>query len=573
MRIVEIDIRHFRGIEHCLWHLSPQMNCLIGPGDSTKTTILDAVELALKPRQNFLMEDSDFFNCDITKPIEVTVTVVGFPAEFIQEDRYGLYLRGWEETAKRVLDEPAAGLAEALSIRFAVDQDLEARWSLFNDRIAASEDDPPALRFKDAQMASTVRLGPYADHHLSWGRQSALSRIGVAKEKVSDQLAQAMRAARDAFKKHDKPPFALAAGLVEELSKKFSVGVRSKYLAALDFGSLSVTNGGISLHDGDLPLRRLGTGSARLLVSAIQHSNGVDSPFALIDEIETGLEPHRLARLIKFLKEPTEAGRAVQCFCTTHSLVAIREMAASDIFCVRSNAGTTSVLSAEATAKSTEIAQRHIRQSPDAFLARRVIVCEGATEHGFLRALDEIRSPLKPSFALQGVIAVDGRGNPQAADIADHLATLGHGVLLFLDGDKKLDVNAAGALKSKSVQIFEWQNDAATEDRIFLDLSWDGVKAVISLVLGWYTEESIRDSINARCDRLGISRLADLTLPSALDTIPLRNAFAVTAKEKDWFKQVSKGELLGHTIQPHFKAAKNSLLVEGLKTIFGWSDA
>ncbi len=47
MRIVFIEIQNYRGIKKLAWAPSAQVNCLIGPGDSTKTTILDAIELVL----------------------------------------------------------------------------------------------------------------------------------------------------------------------------------------------------------------------------------------------------------------------------------------------------------------------------------------------------------------------------------------------------------------------------------------------------------------------------------------------------------------------------------------------
>jgi hypothetical protein len=45
-----VKIDNFRGIRKLRWAPNAKMNCLIGPGDSTKTTILDAIELALNPR-------------------------------------------------------------------------------------------------------------------------------------------------------------------------------------------------------------------------------------------------------------------------------------------------------------------------------------------------------------------------------------------------------------------------------------------------------------------------------------------------------------------------------------------
>lgn len=36
MRIVYLEVENFRGIKKLNWAPSPGMNCLIGPGDSTK---------------------------------------------------------------------------------------------------------------------------------------------------------------------------------------------------------------------------------------------------------------------------------------------------------------------------------------------------------------------------------------------------------------------------------------------------------------------------------------------------------------------------------------------------------
>ena len=49
MRIVLVEIANFRGIKQLRWAPSAGVNCLTGPGDSTKTTILDAVDLCLNP--------------------------------------------------------------------------------------------------------------------------------------------------------------------------------------------------------------------------------------------------------------------------------------------------------------------------------------------------------------------------------------------------------------------------------------------------------------------------------------------------------------------------------------------
>lgn len=570
MKLVQIEIRHFRGIECCCWRPSEGANCLIGPGDSTKTTILDAIELVLNPRQNQLLEDADFFDCDVGKPIEIIATLTGLPSEFVSEDRYGLHLRGWDADKKALVDEPDSKLIDALSVRCMVGGDLEPRWSLYNNRIKQSSEDPPSLRYKDARLAASVRLGPYADRHLAWGRQSALSRLSSSSESASSQLAAATRAAREAFKSQPNPPFAGTVAVVAALSKKFAVPVRAMYRAALD-SQVSMGAGGISLHDGDLPLRVLGTGSSRLLVAAIQHGSGSTSPIALIDELEHGLEPHRIARLVKFLREPGEDGALAQSFFTSHSPVAIREMRAADVFCVRSEGGMTEVRSAEVTASDANTAQRHLRANPDAFLARRVIVCEGETEQGMLRALDEIWAKTTDSFALQGVIAVSGGGSSAPA-FACHLATLKHPVLLFLDGDRPLASVIQAELKELGVQCEVWPGNLALEPRMFLDLPWDAVKELIFNVANRSSAESVRDSINARCKKMAIPELADLALPTSLDSTGLREAIGITAHEKDWFKSVSLGEELGRNIEQHLAKMSATPFATGIANVRAWAN-
>ena len=121
MRIVQIEIRNFRGIRKLDWNPLPGMNCLIGPGYSTKTTILDAIDLALNPRTNYLADDTHFYNLDLTTSATVTVTLVDMPPDFYSDRRYGLHLRGWNDTTKTLFDEPGDGLADALSIRVEID--------------------------------------------------------------------------------------------------------------------------------------------------------------------------------------------------------------------------------------------------------------------------------------------------------------------------------------------------------------------------------------------------------------------------------------------------------------------
>jgi hypothetical protein len=560
------------------------MNCLIGPGDSTKTTILDAIELALNPRANYLGSDVDFYNLDFSSPATVTLTLLDLPRDFYADNRYGLHLRGWDEASKIVLDEPgepADGVADALSIRIGIDpKTLEGRWSIFNDR-RSKESDPPSLRFKDARELATTRLGPYAERHFGWGRQSILNRIGES-ARMHEQLASASRAARDAFSKSNKDIFAVPTARAEKLSKLFSVRVRAAFSAELDLQTSAVTSGGVALHDGNLPVRTLGTGSSRLIVSALQH-HAQGSHIALVDEIEHGLEPHRIARLLKYLLTPAPtddgdsgAGSSLpQIFLSTHSEVVIRELSAQDIHSVRCHDGETTVRSVALTAESVDAAQRHLRSAPEAFLARRILVGEGKTECGFLRGLDVcwIQSG-SDSFALRGVVAIDGGGIPKAVTMTQHLLDLGYECLALLDSDEPPSPESVAKVEGAGGTVLQWPGNCSTDERIFLDVPWDVVRALVAYAAECHTIESVLSRINVGCRTKQILELTDLTLPAALDSFTLRALLGATAKAKNnaWFKTIDRGEHIATLIHPCLEEIADKPLVQYLKRLRAWVD-
>jgi putative ATP-dependent endonuclease of OLD family len=559
------------------------MNCLIGPGDSTKTTILDAIDLALNPRSNYLGDDTDFHNLDFTAPATITVTLVGIPSEFCADNRYGLHLRGWNSATATLIDEPGetdTGFIDALSIRVELDPvTLEGRWSIFNDRLSGG-DDPPSLRFTDARELATTRLGPYAERHLGWGRHSILNRIGDG-ARMTEQLAAASRAARDAFRLSNKDVFAIPTERAESLGKHFSVRVRKGLTAELDIQSASITAGGVTLHDGDLPLRTLGTGSSRLIVSALQH-NARGSHIALVDEIEHGLEPHRIARLLKYLLVPpaidtAPAGAAVaapQIFLTTHSEVVLRELNAPNIHAVRCDEGDTKVRSVESTAEAG-VAQRHLRSAPEAFLARRVLVGEGRTECGLLRGLDALWIATgSDSFALRGAVAIDGGGVPAAVTLTKHLQDLGYECLALLDSDEPPSLDAVTAAEAAGAVLLLWPDTCSTEERIFLDVPWSIVRDLIAYAASCHTAESITARINAQCAQAGLGALPDLSMPATLDTPAFRRLLGSTAKakKKAWFKSIDHGEAIAAIVHPCLNQISTTPLAVGLQRVRDWID-
>ena len=73
--IRHLAIENFRSISRTQWYPKPGLNCLIGSGDSGKSTLLDAIDLALGARRSFQFNDADFYLMNTDHPITITVTM------------------------------------------------------------------------------------------------------------------------------------------------------------------------------------------------------------------------------------------------------------------------------------------------------------------------------------------------------------------------------------------------------------------------------------------------------------------------------------------------------------------
>ncbi|HEX2686694.1 MAG TPA: AAA family ATPase, partial [Kofleriaceae bacterium] len=133
MQIREIQIRNFRGLKHLTWQPTAGLVCLIGRGDVGKSTVLDAIELALSPRSRQIA-DTDFLDADTTQSIEIEVTVGELPDVALDDGRFGLYLRGWRKDGKGLRDEPQDDDESVVTVRVVIDGSLEGEWALHTDR-------------------------------------------------------------------------------------------------------------------------------------------------------------------------------------------------------------------------------------------------------------------------------------------------------------------------------------------------------------------------------------------------------------------------------------------------------
>jgi len=558
MIVRHVSIKRFRGIKTLDWAPDGSFVCLIGPGDSMKTTILDAVEMALSPRWNLSFDDYDFYNADTSEPIEIVLTVGDLPPRLMSERKYGLHLRGWNQKTG-LHDEPnEEGDEPVISIRLSVDESLKPSWTVVNDRL--KEGIPVSAR--DREALGVVRLAHTVDRHLTWARGSVLSRFTGAADEVALVLAQVSRAARQRFDTSLAPKLTEAAGRLDGIGKLVGVRSRSGYHPGLDFASVGSFSGIISLMDGKIPFSQAGLGSRKLLALAIEHHMLQQGSITLIDEIETGLEPHRLRRLLRFLR-PSQNGRfkSGQVIMTTHSPVVIEELRANELRVVRVRDGVVEIKRCDRTLQGT------LRACSEAFLGRHVIVCEGATEVGLCRALDDywVEHDGSEPFSCKGVVVADGNGE-QAASRAKSYHELGYRTALFIDSDKKENLDRGLDLEKQGVKLFTWDGNMSTEERVFNDLPWNEVICLLKVVRE--SQHGLSDQVAARMPSSASKLPNDPSQWS--DTREIRNAIGKAAKKKCWFKRIDLGEKLGLAVARSLRSIGRTELARTIQALKAW---
>ncbi len=197
-RIVNMEIRNFRSIALLSWQPGAGVNCLIGPGDSGKSSILDAIDFALGARRNLQFSDADFHQLDVSEPILIELTIGHLDDALKNMESYGAYLRGFDELLGELHDEPGKGLETVLTLRLTVASDLEPSWALHSDR-AAALGQSRNLAWSDRIRLAPTRIGAFTDQHLAWRRGSVLNQLSDERADASAAMVAAAREARNAF--------------------------------------------------------------------------------------------------------------------------------------------------------------------------------------------------------------------------------------------------------------------------------------------------------------------------------------------------------------------------------------
>ncbi|MBA8906458.1 ATP-dependent nuclease [Aminobacter ciceronei] len=559
-RIRHISIENFRCIQKLEWYPAAGLNCLIGPGDSGKSSVLDAIDYCLGARRTVTITDADFYRLDVEKPISVTITIGELDDTLKSMDAYGFYLRSYRATTGAIEDEPEATAETVLTVNMKVGSDLETVWTLVSER-AEAQGQSRYLTWADRTRLSPNRIGALADHNLAWRRGSVLNRLSEERADTSAALAKAARDARVAFGDAAEEQLGETLQIVTDTANVLGIPTGGKLKAMLDAHTVSFSGGTIALHDADgVPLRALGVESTRLLLAGLQRKAASEATVILIDELEYGLEPHRIIRLLGSLGAK-ETRPPLQAFITTHSPIALRELNGSQLVVLRKQDGAHR-LHQVGTADDV---QGTIRLYPEAFIANSVLVCEGASEVGLIRGLDlYLESTGYQSLNASGISLVDAKGVTNLYSRAKPFVALGYRVAVLRDDDRQPDPATETAFESAGYPAFRWRPGRALEDELFYSLPDAAIHSLLEKAVSYYDEFLIEAHLRSVTQQvLGLAECRGPVTPAT------RTAMATASKAKNnaWFKSVSSyeeiareiiGPQLGHA-DPGFQEILNNV--------------
>ncbi len=492
MYIRALKINNFRSLYE-LWFLPNQeVNVLVGPNNSGKTTILTAIKLLFDPTIRLQRDDAisvfDFHNGNINEPIEITAWV--HLGENPNNDiilRFADKVSCWKhkgEIIETVIIEPGEDppdkTEELLAVKLIADwnQELEIAETeviiideMINKKGVFTYQDREAINFR---YYGTNRNPAF---ELSLARQSLFSKALKEKEVIRElrNLMGILETNKSSLVELDSVKNALN-NLEGFMSPELVGGFDSFTLTFLDANIArfkTATSVGLKkkseTQENIIPFSLLGDGAQNLMLltqisAALSEEDS--SLIVAIEEPEQNLEPS-LAKW--FFNEITtkNAKRTGQVFITTHSPAFIGELHGANPICRVSRNTSRSRQSTQVRVGSTlePVYRKALEQYRDlyagALLAQHALIVEGASEEGFLPIVFNAlgKKPVNNPFFL-GLTIVNAGGNEKVWRHARNLRALGITTLALLDYDvPKKEVEDPDA--HKKVDLYELSKKSA----------------------------------------------------------------------------------------------------------------
>lgn len=568
-KLRHLKISNFRGIKSFEHSFSKGITCIIGRGDSCKSTILDAIAYTFAQSWSLRLNDSDFYNCDPSSPIIIEGTVSDIPDDLIV--KYHNHLRGITPDGRLIDDmesDDAINAQEVLTIRLSVSRDLEPSW----DVVSYNGAEPSTIKSTDRGKLNVFAISDYSDRHFSLNKGNPLYSLyqqlnNESHPENENLVLNVVRDAKNAFDDNIGNRFESVIEKIKSVAGEIGITL-NEMKAMLDHKDIAISENKVSIHEDGIPFRLKGKGSKRLLSLAIQLALTQPSGIILIDEIEQGLEPDRVQHLVNVLSKYEDK----QIIITTHSSNVIVEIPCTSLFIMRKGSCRLQHVEGEM--------QGCIRKSPEAFFARKILVCEGATEIGFCRSINEYRiSHNKTSASCMGIRFADGAGNEMINYVLG-FKDLSYPTALFCDSDCVNINNRKQEFRDLEINVIDSEDNCSIEQQVFKDVPWNVVKALIKIAIEKVidddgktyeeAEKKIFDATNAQLD----CRMAQMTNWYQNESDDLRTALGLAAKNKNWYKKQTYGERMGRCILTSYSdLAESCRLKHIIDNISNWIDS
>ena len=548
-KIHSLKIENYRGIKDFEQSFdSKSLICLIGRGDSGKTTVLNAISAALTPSWDYKFYDSDFYNVEIDSSIIIEVSLFDLPDELMTDSKFGLHKRLLTKD-NLISDDLDVEGDDLLTIRLRVDKNLEPIWKVVNGR---ENQQNIEIRASDRSKLNVFIVSDYIDRHFTWGKGTPL--YSLLKKDDNDIDTILIEAHREAHKKTKSivsvtDNFKTVVDSIKEYASGIGLSV-SELDTYIDFINLLMREGSIALHDDiGIPYRLKGKGTKRLLSIAIQMEVAKQGGIILIDEVEQGLEPDRVKYLVNQLKKNSNG----QVFITTHSNNVIVELDAQDIYLKKND-------NKELFHFKEDDFQQILRINPNAFFSKRVLVCEGATEVGVCRAINNHRvAQNKENLEMLGISLVDGKGD-SFVQYSKLLKSAGYDTCVFCDSDKELINIQKSNLLDAGIKVIDCDEGNSIEKQIFNDATWETINALVDYAISLRGEESILNQLSLKSKE------------ELKDSKNTRVLLGQKSNKKVWFKRIEYGQRVGEIFLEQIDDITDSTLGNQYNELMKWID-
>jgi predicted ATP-dependent endonuclease of OLD family len=266
-----------------------------------------------------------------------------------------------------------------------------------------------------------------------------------------------------------------------------------------------------------------------------------------------------------------ESEPPLQVFVATHSPVVLRELSGNQITMLRSQPDKHEAKLADT---SDEI-QSTLRRYPEAFFAVSILVCEGASEVGIIRGIDQFRS--ERGFTSLGALGISlvncGGGEPEKMYArASAFTTLGYRTAILRDSDVEPSVAVHKKYENENGGVFAWRKGMCLEDELFHSLPKEGVCSLVEYAVQLHGDSLVSAHIGSLSNgSKDLQSIQNELAANAEISAANRKLLSKAAQTKNsWFKNIRRMEHIGRQIVGPMLEKSDKEFCAVVKRIFTW---